>query len=91
MKLLEFAWPITKVKLEYLTEDHTNNKTAGGPDKLEKLPPQSAPSAELHALKTKMARTTDEIRSKSSALTVQDLRRLLFRCAATLISLEKVK
>jgi hypothetical protein len=32
----------------------------------------------------------EEIRGKSSSLTVQDLKRLLFRCAATLISLEKV-
>lgn len=57
---------------------------------MEKLAPQLAPSAEIRALKAKMASTTDEIRSKSSTLTVQDLRVLLFRCAATLISLEKV-
>lgn len=61
-----------------------------GPDKLEKLPPQLAPSTEIHALKAKMARTMEEIRHKNSSLTVQDLKRLLFRCAATLISLAKV-
>ncbi|KAF5380919.1 hypothetical protein D9615_004166 [Tricholomella constricta] len=60
-----------------------------GPDKLDKLPPQSAPSAEIQALKTKMSRTTEEIRNKNSALTVQDLKRLLFRCGATLLSMEK--
>ncbi|KAJ7286212.1 hypothetical protein C8J57DRAFT_1496884 [Mycena rebaudengoi] len=60
-----------------------------GPDKLEKLPPQAAPSAEIQALKAKMARTLQEIRSKVSSSTVQDLKRLLFRCAATLISLPK--
>ncbi|KAL4260020.1 PI3/PI4-kinase family protein [Pleurotus pulmonarius] len=60
-----------------------------GTDKLEKLPPQSAPSSEIQALKSKMANTLSEIRSKSSSLTVQDLKRLLFRCAATLISLQK--
>ncbi|KAJ6618823.1 hypothetical protein B0H10DRAFT_2217316 [Mycena sp. CBHHK59/15] len=60
-----------------------------GPDKLEKLPPQAAPSAEIQALKAKMARTLEEIRSKVSSSTVQDLKRLLFRCAATLISLPK--
>jgi len=38
-----------------------------------------------------MARTTEEIRSKDSTLTVQDLRRLLFRCAAILISQSKVR
>jgi phosphatidylinositol 4-kinase len=32
----------------------------------------------------------EEIRGKNSTLTVQDLKRLLFRCAATLISMEKV-
>ncbi|GLB34718.1 putative PI3 PI4-kinase family protein [Lyophyllum shimeji] len=61
-----------------------------GPDKLEKLPPQSAPSAEIQALEVKLSSTTEGIRNKSSTLTVQDLKRLLFRCAATLLSLEKV-
>ncbi|KAG5645573.1 hypothetical protein DXG03_005711 [Asterophora parasitica] len=59
------------------------------PDKLDKLPPQSAPSAEIQALKTKMSRTTEEVRNKSTTLTVHDLKRLLFRCAATLLSMEK--
>jgi phosphatidylinositol 4-kinase len=61
-----------------------------GPDQLEKLPPQAAPSSEIQALKAKMARTLLEIRNKVSSSTVQDLKRLLFRCAATLISLPKV-
>ncbi|KAJ7940268.1 hypothetical protein B0H13DRAFT_2299305 [Mycena leptocephala] len=60
-----------------------------GPDQLEKLPPQAAPSSEIQALKAKMARTLLEIRNKVSSSTVQDLKRLLFRCAATLISLPK--
>ncbi|KAJ7172099.1 hypothetical protein C8R46DRAFT_1258016 [Mycena filopes] len=60
-----------------------------GPDQLEKLPPQAAPSSEIQALKAKMARTLEEIRNKVSNSTVQDLKRLLFRCAATLISLPK--
>lgn len=59
-------------------------------DKLEKLPPQAAPSSVIEALRAKMAGTLEEIRSKTSSLTVQDLKRLLFRCAATLISLPKV-
>ncbi|KAJ3753010.1 hypothetical protein EV360DRAFT_88184 [Lentinula raphanica] len=58
-------------------------------DKLEQLPPQDAPSGELMALKKKLANSMKEIRSRTSALTVQDLKRLLFRCAATLISLNK--
>ncbi|KAK7034075.1 Phosphatidylinositol 4-kinase stt4 [Paramarasmius palmivorus] len=56
-------------------------------DKIEKLPPRTAPSAEIVALKEKLSQSTKEIRSKSSSLTVQELKRLLFRCAATLISL----
>ena len=60
-----------------------------GADK-EKLPPQAATSSEILALKEKMANSIDEIRNKSSALTVQELKRLLFRCAATLIAMQKV-
>ncbi|KAF9067556.1 hypothetical protein BDP27DRAFT_1328569 [Rhodocollybia butyracea] len=58
-------------------------------DKLEQLPPQDAPSGELKALKKKLENSMKEIRDKTSSLTVQDLKRLLFRCAATLISLHK--
>ncbi|KAF8891248.1 hypothetical protein BD779DRAFT_1514119 [Infundibulicybe gibba] len=54
---------------------------------LEKLPPRHAPSAEILALKSKMEKTLVDIRDKKSDLTVHDLKRLLFRCAATLISL----
>jgi phosphatidylinositol 4-kinase len=49
-----------------------------------------APSAEVQALKTKMAHSMDDIRRKNSTLTVQDMKRLLFRCAAMLISLNEV-
>lgn len=59
-------------------------------DKLEQLPPQAAPSSEISALKSKMSHSLREIRNKSSSLTVQDLKRLLFRCASALISLPKV-
>lgn len=38
-----------------------------------------------------MAHSMNEIRNKSSDLTVQDLKRLLFRCAATLNSLPGVR
>ena len=59
-------------------------------DKLEELPPKNAPSAEINALKDKLAHSMKELRSKSSTLTVHDMKRLLFRCAATLISLPQV-
>ncbi|KAF8077714.1 hypothetical protein FPV67DRAFT_1462774 [Lyophyllum atratum] len=61
----------------------------GGPDKLDKLPPQSAPLTEIQALKAKLSRTTEEVRNKNTPLTVQELKRLLFRSAATLLSLEE--
>ncbi|KAK0463795.1 uncharacterized protein EV420DRAFT_1520089 [Desarmillaria tabescens] len=58
-----------------------------GADRLEKLPPQLAPSGEILALKEKLAHMMEEIRGKTSSLTVQDLKRLLFRCTAMIISL----
>jgi len=48
-------------------------------------------STDVQAFKAKIADTMDDIRNKRSSLTVQDLKRLLFRCAAILISLEKVR
>ena len=62
-----------------------------GNDKHTTLPPQIAPSTEISALKAKLSYTMEEIRVKNSNLTVHDLKRLLFRCAATLISLKKVR
>lgn len=62
-----------------------------GTDKLATLPPQIAPSTEISAIKAKLSHTMEEIRVKNSNLTVHDLKRLLFRCAATLISLKKVR
>ncbi|KAF9526949.1 hypothetical protein CPB83DRAFT_856867 [Crepidotus variabilis] len=59
-------------------------------DKLATLPPEAAPSTEIDALRGKMQNTLDEIRGKNSKLTVHDLRRLLFRTAATLIAMEKI-
>ncbi|KAH7889620.1 hypothetical protein F5I97DRAFT_1934490 [Phlebopus sp. FC_14] len=58
-------------------------------DNLDKDPPQGAAYAHLMVLTAKMENTMDAIREKTSTLTVHDLKRLLFRCAATLISLEK--
>ncbi|KII89099.1 hypothetical protein PLICRDRAFT_698221 [Plicaturopsis crispa FD-325 SS-3] len=60
-----------------------------GADKLDKLPPSQAPFSEIQALKTKLAKTLEEIRGHVSTLTVQDLKRLLFRSAATVISMTK--
>ena len=74
-----------------LVTNVTDGFVGEGPESLDKVPPQSAPFAEIEALRNKLADTLSGIRNKRSALTVQDLKRLLFRCAATLISLQKVR
>ena len=62
-----------------------------GIDKLATLPPQIAPSTEISTLEDKLSHAMEGMRVKNSNLTVHDLKRLLFRCAATLISLKKVR
>ncbi|KAG1849308.1 hypothetical protein DFJ58DRAFT_795151 [Suillus subalutaceus] len=57
-------------------------------DSLDKVAPQMQCTG-VQPFKDKMADTMNDIRNKRSSLTVQDLQRLLFRCAAILISLEK--
>ena len=59
-------------------------------NKLEKPQAHTSPIAELAALKKRMAEALAELRAKESHLTVRDLKHLLFRCAATLISAPKV-
>ncbi|KAG6376278.1 hypothetical protein JVT61DRAFT_2256 [Boletus reticuloceps] len=58
-------------------------------DVLDKVPPQNTTLTDILALKRKMEDTMNAILGKTSTLTVQDLKRLLFRCAATLIALDK--
>ncbi|KAF8334229.1 uncharacterized protein EI90DRAFT_3051526 [Cantharellus anzutake] len=58
-----------------------------GLEDVQKLPPVEAPTNEVKALKQKMVQTIGEIRAKTSVLTTQDLRRLLFRCVSVLISM----
>ncbi|KAG0701518.1 hypothetical protein DFH29DRAFT_926376 [Suillus ampliporus] len=57
-------------------------------DSLDKAAPQMSCTG-VQPFKDKMADTMNDIRNKRSSLTFQDLKRLLFRCAAILISLEK--
>lgn len=59
------------------------------PGVLDKTPPQRTSSTVIEALKRKMEETSIEIWNKSTSLMVQDLKRLLFRCAAILISLDE--
>ncbi|KDQ11709.1 hypothetical protein BOTBODRAFT_147082 [Botryobasidium botryosum FD-172 SS1] len=58
-------------------------------EQIHRLPPSLPASGEIHALKAKMTKAVEEIRNKTSTLTVQDLKRLLFRCASVLISTPK--
>ncbi|KAG9318618.1 hypothetical protein JVU11DRAFT_711 [Chiua virens] len=57
-------------------------------DILDKVPPRNATPTDILALKKKMEETMNAILGKTSTLTVQDLKRLLFRCAATVIRCE---
>lgn len=59
----------------------------GGVEEIQLPPPTKAPFVEIKALKAKLAISVAEIRDRTSKLTVQDLRRLLFRCAAVLMAL----
>jgi len=60
-----------------------------GQNELEKPQAHTSPIAELAALKKRMAEALTELRAKESHLTLRDLKHLLFRCAATLISAPK--
>ena len=61
-----------------------------GQNELEKPQAHTSPIAELAALRKRVAEALTELRAKQSHLTVRDLKHLLFRCAATLISAPKV-
>ncbi|KAF8743615.1 hypothetical protein AX14_001677 [Amanita brunnescens Koide BX004] len=55
-----------------------------------KMDPQtSESSADVQHLKVQLSQASKGVREKSCTLTVQDLRRLLFRCAAFILSVEK--
>lgn len=58
---------------------------------LANLPPKDPPPSTMDVLRRDMYRATEEIKSKKSVLTVHDLRRLLYRCAAVLISQKEVR
>ncbi|KAI6045569.1 hypothetical protein EDC04DRAFT_2888588 [Pisolithus marmoratus] len=59
------------------------------PGVLDKNPPQRTSLTVIEALKRKMEETSVGIWNKNTSLMVQDLKRLLFRCAAILISLDE--
>jgi phosphatidylinositol 4-kinase len=51
--------------------------------------PHDTPQSELSVLREKLQSIMADIRSKRSSLTVQELRRLLYRCAAVLVSMDQ--
>ncbi|KAG8878350.1 phosphatidylinositol-4- kinase [Tulasnella sp. 331] len=91
-----FAWRPDHSKLfseQLATKSHFEGE-AGGirlanrsvGDDLQRLPPTHAPLLELKALRHKLANALTEIHDKTSNLSIHDLKRLLFRCAAALTS-----
>lgn len=57
---------------------------------LEKSAPKELTLKELENLKQSLAHALHDIHDKTGSLTILELKRLLFRCAATLVSSEKV-
>ncbi|KIO22722.1 hypothetical protein M407DRAFT_216052 [Tulasnella calospora MUT 4182] len=59
------------------------------PDKLQKQPPSGTPRSETENLRTLLAKALAHIWDKTSTLSTQELKRLLFRCASALASAKK--
>ncbi|KAG8934422.1 phosphatidylinositol-4- kinase [Tulasnella sp. 417] len=59
------------------------------PDKLQKQPPVGTPRPETESLRSLLAKALAQICDKTSNLSIQELKRLLFRCASTLALAKK--
>ncbi|EFI28353.1 atypical/PIKK/PI4K protein kinase [Coprinopsis cinerea okayama7 len=70
----------------YYAGEAAGVRISTSPDKLANPPPQTASASVVESLRRDMSRATREIKGKKSVLTVHDLRRLLYRGAAVLIS-----
>jgi len=57
---------------------------------MEKSAGGNKPVSEMSDLKTKMEAALASIREKRNTFSIQDLKRLLFRCASSLITVAKV-
>jgi hypothetical protein len=53
--------------------------------------PHNPPQREIAALLRKIQSVMNDVRLKHSTITIQELRRLLYRCAAVLTSLDHVR
>ncbi|KAI0273304.1 atypical/PIKK/PI4K protein kinase [Gloeopeniophorella convolvens] len=62
---------------------------ARGGKNLQKAPDKQDPVPEIAALREKMHSALAAVREKRNSFTIQDLKRLLFRCASSLISVTK--
>ncbi|KZT60454.1 hypothetical protein CALCODRAFT_119134 [Calocera cornea HHB12733] len=60
----------------------------GGLQSLQKSTPHAASVKEILAMKEQMSKAIEDIGNRTSNFTVQDLRRLLFRCTSVLISVD---
>ncbi|EJU05379.1 atypical/PIKK/PI4K protein kinase [Dacryopinax primogenitus] len=60
----------------------------GGLQRLQKSVPAAASTEEIRAMKQQMSRAIQEIGDRTSNFTVQDMRRLLFRCTSVLIAVD---
>lgn len=58
---------------------------------MEKNIDDRVPVAEMEDLKKRMAEALNAIREKRNAFSIQDLKRMLFRCASSLITVAKVR
>ena len=58
---------------------------------MEKNIDDRVPVDEMGDLKKRMAEALNAIREKRNAFSIQDLKRMLFRCASSLITVTKVR
>lgn len=74
----------------YFTGEIAGLRLAGrGGKNLQKPPDEQDPVPEISALREKMHSALSAVREKRNSFTIQDLKRLLFRCASALISVPK--
>ncbi|KAH9071165.1 hypothetical protein EDB83DRAFT_2366879 [Lactarius deliciosus] len=74
----------------YFTGEIAGLRLAGrGGKNLQKPPDEQDPVPEISALREKMHSALSAVREKRNSFTIQDLKRLLFRCASALISVSK--
>lgn len=69
----------------------SNSCTVALGKNLQKATDEQDPVPEISALREKMHSALAAVREKRNSFTIQDLKRLMFRCASSLISVTKVR